>query len=210
VLSIQDRSRETFQIVLTEMAMSKKWTRAERLSLISPGVAILAAIAAWGVFLVNRANRQDSRVRVEQTQLTGQIDNRIDTKLGPIINDIEARKNTEGSLKTDIDGFKVSLREGLGAARTDIDKVGDVARSTQQAVSEMKGQMQRLEKDVDLLLQRQLKAFADLPAATLAAQIPNMAFLYQMASQRKIEIPSETNNSIRTKLASIDSGGSEF
>jgi len=51
---------------------------------------------------------------------------------------------------------------------------------------------------------------ADLPSSALASQLPNVEFLYTMATRCAISVPVDISNSIRQKLASIHPTGPAY
>jgi hypothetical protein len=209
MVSIQSRSCERFQIVLTEMPTSKKWSRAEKLSLFSPIVAILGAAAAWGTFVVNKSNRQDSQTQAQQTELNEQIDSRVEKKVASVGEALRAKAD-DAAVKKDFGDLHKELAAGFDGIRSDIEKNNGLIRQTKEDLAKLNGRVDGIDKDVNLLLQKQLRAAADSPPAVLAAQIPNVYFLYQLAEQRNTQIPNETTNLLRGKLASVESSEPDF
>jgi hypothetical protein len=213
MLSVQQHTAKRFQIVVMKMPITgksgKKWTRSEKLSLIAPSVAIIAALAAWGTFFVNSSNRKDAQAQTQLAQSERKIDGQIDRKLIPV----------GEQLLTKADGTTVTRQFGdlhdeitrqFQSLHSDIEKGNDLIRQSREEVAKLSGRVEGIDKNVDLLLQKQLKVAADFPPPVLADQIENVNFLYRLAVDRKVDIPNETNNLLRVKLASVHSQSPEF
>jgi len=91
-----------------------------------------------------------------------------------------------------------------------LEPTNGLIREMQRQVDGINGRVERLDKDVTLLLEHQLKAAAVLPASTFAAQIPDVKFLYELADKKNIPVPIDVTNQIRLKLASIDSTTTDY
>jgi hypothetical protein len=184
-------------------------TRAERFSLLSPAVAIVGAAAAWGGYFVNSANRQDTIGQVAQTQFDAKVDSRIDTKLASVLSSLRDKEDTVTGTKQ-IETVRGEQSNALQAIHSELEKTNTLVGGTKEELAKLTGKMDTLERDVNLLLERQLRSAADLPNTALASQLPNVAFLYQMATRRGIRIPTEIDTSIRWKLASIGPTGPAY
>jgi hypothetical protein len=108
------------------------------------------------------------------------------------------------------DEIRGEQNSSIQLIRSELEKSNVLVRGTKEDLAKLTGKMETLETDVKLLLQHQLRSAADLPGGALASQLSNVAFLYQMASRRRISIPADTSNLIRQKLADINPTGPTY
>jgi len=187
----------------------QKLTRSEWFSLLSPAVAVVGAVAAWSGYFVNSANRQDTIAQVAQTQSDAKVDSRIDTKLAPVLSSLHDKEDTVTGTKQ-LETARSEQSTALQAIRSELEKNSALVAGTKEDLARLSGKLDTVERDVNLLLQHQLHSSADLPSGALASQLPNIVFLYEMASRRAISIPIDVSNSIRQKLAVIRPTGPAY
>lgn len=161
-----------------------------------------------GSFWYTHATYQDSHTQIQQSRVEEQIENHLNARLPAI--QTELRKEAETNLRQGISGVTATFTEGLRGVREDAAKTNQLLTTVQQEAAKTNGKLEEIDRDVNLLLQRQIRGAANLPASVLASQIPNLNFLYQMASERKVPISSETTNEIRLKLATVDASAPDF
>ena len=172
-------------------------------------IAIVVSLSGWGGLCVEYTNRQDVVKEATKAHFADQIDGRIDKKLVPITSELH-EKTDVASVTHQIDMLRAEQHNSVQSIHDEMEKSNSVIGGTKEDVAKLSGKLDALEKDVNLLLQRQLRSAADLPNDALASQLPNVAFLYGMADQRGISICIETSKLIRGKLGAIRPSGQAY
>lgn len=165
-------------------------------------VTVLLGVSGWAGVYVERANRQDAIRKSAKAELNTRIDDRFEKKLARMVDRDELAKQIEGN--------RTEQNAALQAIHSELEKNNILIARTREDIVKSTTKVDALENDVHLLLEHQLRATADLPSSALASQLPNVEFLYTMATRCAISVPVDISNSIRQKLASIHPTGPAY
>src|SRR5205814_7947172 len=138
------------------------------------------------------SNRQDAQGQVARTELNQQIDNRIASALIPT-NKTLGEKPSKDDFQTGMLALGKSISDSTSAIRSDFEKLGKSVREDELQTSKLSGLMDQLQKNVTTLIERGIKGTAALPRQEFVAQVPFLEALYEIAKQRNIPIPNDTN-----------------
>jgi peptidoglycan hydrolase CwlO-like protein len=126
------------------------------------------SLSGWGGLYVEYANRQDAVKQTAKVAFDNQIDGRIDKKPVPISSELH-EKTDAASVTHQMDALRTEQRNALQSIHDAIEKSNGVVSGTKEDIAKLTGKLDALEKDVNLLLQRQLRSAADLPSDVLAS-----------------------------------------
>jgi len=153
--------------------------------------------------------RQDAQTQSRQTQLNDLVDNRIEKKLISVGDQLRGKADGT-TVKKESSDLHEEMVKGFEAIHSDIEKGNALIRETREETAKLNGRVDGIDKNVDRLINLQLRSAASLPPDALAPQVANVYALYQVAEQRNVPISNEINNLLRVKLASAEASQSDF
>ena len=186
------------------------WTRPEKIAVCAACLSLPGTIGTIGNSVVNALNRQDTKSQAQQSKDDDHRSSLIDRKLDPVKSALEQRKDDQVGDRSDVQAIRTSLKEGLDGIREDLSKTAQLAQDTKADLAKLSGKVDGIDKNVDLLLAKQLRAAADLPGPVLAGQVDNVYALYELANERHLTVPEDTNDLLRTKLATVENRSQAF